>query len=162
MKKINTKIGTVIVWYDFIRSKKNKATDTISYDQSNTSLEGYSQRYIGIHLSHNNQLYVAVAVNKREDSGNFWRYIIQNRIITLIQNYDNMSPEDKGVTTLPLSYKDFLFNDPCVYNNLYGLIDPTYLDIVIREAASVNQKQIDRYESRLKEDEQRATSEYQS
>jgi hypothetical protein len=143
MKTLNTKIGTIVTWYDFIRSKKNKNTGNITYDQHNTKTDGYSQRYIGVFVAHNNDIFVAVAVNKKEDNSNWWRYIIENRISAMTSSRGHMNPEDKGCTMVPMAYKDLLYKDSNAYNNLYGLIDPTMLDMAIAKCTSSNQERID-------------------
>jgi hypothetical protein len=145
MKKINTKVGSIYCWYDFIKPKKNKATNTMTYSQSNTKLENYSQRYIGLFLSHNEEIYVAVAVNKKGDQGNWWKFIIENRIAKAIRSGGTIYEEDRGITMVPLPYKDLLFKDPHAYINLYGLIDPTFLDIAVNEAMRSNSQLIDNY-----------------
>lgn len=132
MKKYNTRFGKIVQWVDFIKSKKNKNTQETYFEQSNTKLDNYSQRFIGLYLSHNNDIYVAVAVDKKGEGGTWWKYIIENRIQNIMNNGNSMLPEDKGVTFVPLKYKDYLYNDPFVYSNLYGKIDPTTLDLAIR------------------------------
>jgi len=147
MKKINTKVGPIYTWYDYIKPKKDKATNTTYYNQSNTKLDNYSQRYIGIHLSHTNMLYIAVAVNKKGDQGNWWKYILETRITSLIKKGDVL-PKDKGVTLVPLSYKDLLYKDPYAYLNIYGAIEPTYLNMAINEATKQNIAIVDKYATR--------------
>lgn len=132
MKKYNTRFGKIVQWVDYIKSKKNKNTQETFFEQSNTKLENYSQRYIGVYLSHNNDIYVAVAVDKKGEGGTWWKYIIENRIQTLMNNANNMSADDKGVTVIPYRYLEYLYTDPYVYSNLYGKIDPTTLGIALR------------------------------
>jgi len=158
MKKISTKIGTIVTWYDYIRSKKNKNTGTISYDQHNSKTDGYSQRYIGIFVAHNNDIYVAVAVNKKEDNSNWWRYIIENRITSMLHSHGNMNPEDKGCTMVPMAYKDLLYKDANAFNNLYGLIDPTMLDMAISQCASSNQERVDAARTAFRESNKTAAT----
>jgi hypothetical protein len=132
MKKYNTRFGKIVQWVDYIKSKKNKNTQETFFEQSNTKLENYSQRYIGVYLSHNNDIYVAVAVDKKGEGGTWWKYIIENRIQTLMNNANNMSVDDRGVTVIPYRYLEYLYTDPYVYSNLYGKIDPTTLGIALR------------------------------
>lgn len=145
MKKVNTKIGAIYSWYDFIKPKKNKATNTMSYSQSNTKLDAYSQRYVGLFVSHTNDIYVAVAVNKKGDQGNWWKFIIENRIAKAIRNGGTINEDDRGITMVPMPYKDLLYKDPYTYINLYGIIDPTFLDMAIKEATRVNSQLVDNY-----------------
>lgn len=144
MKKLNTKIGPIYTWYDYIKPKKDKANNSVYYNQSNTRLDTYSQRYIGIHLTHTNNIFVAVAVNKKGDQGNWWRYILETRISSLMRTGDVL-PKDKGVTMVPMAYKDLLYKDPYAYLNIYGPLDPTYLNMAIIEAANQNVATVDRY-----------------
>jgi hypothetical protein len=144
MKKINTKIGPIFTWYDYIKPRKDKSTQTVNYLQSSIKVDSYSQRYIGMHLSHTNKIYIAVAVNKKGDQGNWWRFILENRISTIIRK-QNMTPTDKGVTMVPLPYKDLLYKDPWVYLNLYGPLEPTYLNMAFNEAQKQNASFVDRY-----------------
>lgn len=148
MKKINTKIGPIYTWYDYIKPRKDKSTNLVFYSQSNTKVDNYSQRYIGVHVTHNNDIYVAVAVNKKGDQGNWWRYILETRISSLLRRGD-ITPKDKGVTMVPLSYKDLLYKDPYAYLNIYGAIEPTYLNMAINEATKQNIATIDKYASRI-------------
>ena len=143
MKKVNIKVGAVCCWYGFIKPKKNKVTNTITYSQSNTKLDNYSQRFVGLYLSHNENIYVAVAVNKKGDQGNWWKFIIENRIAKAIRNGGNIYEDDRGITMVPMSYKDLLFKDPYTHSNLYGIIDPTYLDMAIKDATKVNSLVVD-------------------
>tara|TARA_R110002074_G_scaffold402324_1_gene607139 strand:- start:193207 stop:193665 length:459 start_codon:yes stop_codon:yes gene_type:complete len=145
MRKVNTKIGTIYSWYDFIKPKKNKVTNTMTYSQSNTKLDNYSQRYVGLFLSHNEEIYVAVAVNKKGDAGNWWKFIIENRIGKALRNGGTINENDRGITMVPMPYKDLLFKDPHAYTNLYGIIDPTYLDMAIKEATRANNQLVDSY-----------------
>jgi hypothetical protein len=151
MKKISTKIGTIITWYDYIKAKKNINTGITEYSQSNTKLDKYSQRYVGLYLSDNNDIYVAVAVNKKDDSSNWWRYILENRITTMVKNRGNVNPEDKGCTMVPMSYKDLLFMDVMAYSSLYGMIDPSILDMALKEATSSNEDKINAYSARVRQ-----------
>lgn len=144
MKKLNTKIGTIFSWYDYTKPKKNKAEGTVTYSQSNTVLDKYNQRYIGLFMDHSDNIYIAVAVNKKNDSGNWWRFILENRIEKAIRT-GNIDESDKGVTFVPFRYKDLLYTDPYTYNNLYGCIDPTYLSLAVKEAMAANTQKIDSY-----------------
>lgn len=146
MKKINTRIGAIFTWYDYIKPRKNKVTNITTYNQSNTKLDKHSQRYVGLFMDHNDNIYVAVAVNKKNDSGNWWRFIIENRISKVIKNGGNIDERDKGITMVPFRYKDYLFKDAHTYQNLYGLIDPTYLDMAVREAVANNSRLVDAYD----------------
>lgn len=143
MKRFNSKFGKLIVWSDFIRTKKDKKTGDTYYEQSNTAIDNYNQRHIGVYLSHTNNVYVAVAVNKKNDAGNWWKYIIETRILNIINNQNNMTPEDKGVTMVPITYLDLLYEDETVFNNLYGKIDATSLQSAIKQLSTELEKEVD-------------------
>lgn len=143
MNNIKTKIGQIAVISDYIKVRKNKNTQEISYLQSNTMLEGYTQRFVGIYITNNKDIYVGVAVNSKKDTtnSNWWEYIIKNRIMTAVSK-GSFTLEDKGVTMVPFAYKDLLYKDPCAYNNLFGMIDPTLLDLAINNLNKVAEKRI--------------------
>lgn len=143
MNNLKSKIGPIAVISDYIKVRKNKNTQEISYLQSNTPLDGYTQRFVGIYLSHNKDIYIGVAVNSKKDTtnSNWWEYIIKNRIMTAVSK-GSFTPEDKGVTMVPFAYKDLLYKDSCAYDNLFGMIDPTMLDMAI---ANLSKKAEDEY-----------------
>lgn len=157
MKKFNTRIGTIVTWYDYIKSSKNLRTGLTSYNQSNTKLDGYSQRYIGVYLSHDNKIYISVAVNKKEDNSNWWKYIIENRIITMFNNGGNVGPDDKGCTMVPMAYKELVYKDYNAFSNLYGIIDPTSLDLALKSCARSNEERINKARTSLGQDPQEAS-----
>ncbi len=125
-------------------------TGMTEYAQSNTKLDKYSQRYVGLFLTHNNDIYVAVAVNKKDDNSNWWRYILENRIDIMLKNGGTVGPEDKGCTMVPMPYKDLLFKDPMAYSAIYGMVDPTILDMALKEAISSNEERINAHTERHK------------
>lgn len=143
MKRYNSKFGKLIQWSDYIRTKKDTKTGETYYLQSNVKIDNYNQRYIGLYLSHSNKVYIAVAVNKKNDSGNWWKYIVENRIMSVINNGDNMTPDDRGVTMVPYDYIDLLYKDEAVFNNLYGKIDPTTLELAIKELKAEQEREIE-------------------
>jgi hypothetical protein len=143
MKRYNSKFGKLIQWSDYIRTKKDNKTGETYYLQSNVKIDNHNQRYIGLYLSHSNKVYIAVAVNKKNDAGNWWKYIIENRIMSLINNGDNMTPDDRGVTMVPYDYIDLLYKDEAVFNNLYGKIDPTTLELAIKELKIEQEREIE-------------------
>jgi hypothetical protein len=138
MNEIDTKLGPIVVISDYIKGKKNKFTGELHYQQSNTPLDGYIQRYVGILLTHTGNIYVSVAVNSKNDNtnSNWWKYIIENRLSTVINNNGNIGPDDKGVTMVPMSYKEFLYKDSAAYNNIYGAIEPTVLEMALTKLKS--------------------------
>lgn len=146
MRKVSTKIGNIIIWSDFVRSKKIPSTGNIVYYQSNTKLEGYGQRYIGILVTHSNDVYVGVALNsKKDDKGPWYKFIIENRIQNVMSGY---GLEEKGGTMVPIAYLDLLYKDPTAYSSLYGAIEPTMLDIAMAMAREANEQAIDEYSNR--------------
>lgn len=144
MNSFDSKIGTVVVISDYIKIKTNKATNETYYLQSNTELKDYTQRYVGIYLDHNHNIYIGVAVNNKKDttSPKWWKYIIENRISTAVSNKGSFGPADKGITMVPMPYKDLLYKDHFTYNNLFGLIDPTILDMAITKLKMELEKKI--------------------
>ena len=145
MKKINSKVGSIFTWYDFIRPRKDKSTGILTYSQSNTQVDKYSQRYIGLHIDYNDNIYVAVAVNKKNDPGNWWKFILESRIDKIKRSGGDVGPEDKGVTMVPFRYSDLLYKDQYTYLNLYGAIDSTYLSMAIKSAMANNNQLLDSY-----------------
>lgn len=137
MKKFNTRIGALITWSDYIKSKK--INNNLHYYQSNTKMDGYSQRYIGLLLLPNNDIYVAITLNsKQEDKGVWYKFILENRIRSIMDGV-----EEKAATMVPMPYLDLLYKDPYVYSPLYGPIEPNLLDQAIKMAQLANQQEID-------------------
>lgn len=139
MKKLTSpKFGQYVVWSDFIKSKKDKDTEEITYYSSPTSLPGYSERYIGLCLikddtNYVTDVYIAVSVNrtstkKPSTNPNWWKFIIDNRLQRLADNNGNMEVGDKGVTRVPLAYLDLITEDPMAYANIYGSIPLNVLE----------------------------------
>lgn len=146
MKKVSTKIGNIVVWNDYIRSKKITQLNTVQYLQSNTKLDGYSQRYIGLYMDHNKNIYVAVALNSQEeDKGPWYKFILETRI----KNNMSGNIQEKGITMVPYNYIDLLYKDPMAYNNLYGPIEPNMLDLAIAMAKNIQEQNINDYASKL-------------
>ncbi len=141
MKKVNNvKVGSYIVWSDYIKSRKDKETDEVTYQSSPVPLPGYSERYIGLCLLKDNygydsgEVYIAVSVNrslgskKQSTNPNWWKFIIDNRLQRLFDNNGNMEPGDKGMTRVPVAYLDILSDDPIAYTNIYGSIPLSELE----------------------------------
>lgn len=147
MKTCKSKVGQIAIWSDFVKPKKNMATGAINYLQSNTKLEGYSQRYIGLYVAHNNDIYIGVALNKNEekkpDHPNWFRFIIENRIFNMLTNKGNVDPESRGSTMVPMNYKDLLTKDYYAYSVLYGPLDPEYVEMAINTNHLQRQKDVD-------------------
>lgn len=137
MKKLTTgETGPIIYWHDFINSKYRRLADGDSvteYKQSNTKLDGYCSRTVGIAYRADGYV-LSVALSKEdltaktEKSG---RGVVVHRIKSLISNGLNTGPEDKGVTWIPMSYLHLLYTDKAAYDNLFGPIDPTSLKMAI-------------------------------
>jgi len=127
MKKINSRVGPLVVWSDYIRPRYNPRTDTVEYLTSEEASKGFSQRYIAVYMHHNKDVYIAVAVNnKKQDNDtntNWWKYILETRIANLISNSNNMNLEDKGITMIPYNYVDMLLDDRAMYQNIYGALN---------------------------------------
>lgn len=147
MRTVKSKVGQIAIWSDFVKPKKNMSTGNINYLQSNTKLEGYSQRYVGLYVAHNNDIYVAVALNRNEekkpDHPNWFRFIIENRISNMLDNKGNVDPEARGSTMVPMHYKDLVVKDYYAYCTLYGPLDPEYLDMAITANKPPREREIE-------------------
>ena len=134
MEKFNSRVlGSFVIWKDHIKFS-NKPDGDISYRQSNTKLSGYLDRYIGLSvLDGNILLSVAVSNNlNKKETDKTAKNVIEQRLITLLKKDYNIEVGDKGVTYVPKDMLDMLWKDPYTYNNLYGLIDPTYVNMAIK------------------------------
>ncbi len=126
MKKINSRVGPLVVWSDYIKPRYNQRTDTVEYLTSEEATKGFSQRYIAVYMHHNKDIYIAVAVNKKQENEtntNWWKYILETRIANLISNKASMEVEDKGITMIPYNYVDMLLDDKAMYQNIYGALN---------------------------------------
>lgn len=128
-------VGEVTYWNDFIQSKyyKKDGESYTEYKQSNTKLDGYCYRTIGISRKTNGYV-IAVALSKdeltpkTEKSG---KGVVIHRIKSLINKGLSTTIDDKGITWVPVNYLDLLYNDPATYNNIFGPIDPMAMKIAI-------------------------------
>lgn len=134
MEKFNSRVvGSFIIWKDYIKFS-SKIDGEVSYKQSNTKLAGYMDRYIGLSISKNN-IIISVAVSNsanRKESDKTARNVIEQRMISLVNKDYNVDSEDKGVTYVPKEMLDMLWKDPHTYKNLYGAIDPTYVNMAVK------------------------------
>lgn len=133
MEKFNSRaVGSFIIWKDYIKFT-HKADDVI-YKQSNTKLAQYMDRHVGLAVIKNNIL-VSVAVsnnlNKKENDKTA-KNVIEQRFIKLISKDYNIDVEDKGITYVPKEMIDMLWKDQYTYKNLYGAMDPTYINMAIK------------------------------
>ena len=136
MKKITIKdIGKVMYWTDHIKMSRGEEGEAY-YDQSNTALEGYHNRIIGITKCRKTKNYIiAVALSQERKNQNksarSGRGVVNTRLRKAISLEGSIGPEDKGVTSVPKEYLDFLYKDYATFNNLYGPADPTMLDMAL-------------------------------
>ena len=134
MEKFNSRIlGSFIVWKDYIKFNSSSNGD-ISYKQSNTKLNGFMDRYIGLSIVNSNVI-ISVAVSNtsnKKESDKTAKNVIEQRMISLIKKDYNIDAEDKGVTYVPKELLDMLWKDPYTYKNLYGAIDPTYISMAVK------------------------------
>lgn len=157
MKKlVSGETGPVIYWHDYISSKyKKNAEDepVVEYRQSNTELDGYSSRTVGVAYRAGGYI-VSVALSKEdftaktEKSG---RGVIVHRIKQLIANGLTTGPKDKGITWVPTSYLNLLYTDKAAYDNLFGPIDPTTLKMAINMLSEALEAQADKVRHGLSE-----------
>ena len=158
VKYLNSnEVGFIVHWNDFILSKfrkDNEGNSIIEYKQSNTKLDGYCSRTIGVARRAGGYV-IAVALSredltsKTERSG---KGVIVHRIKTLIHNDLSCTAEMKGVTWIPDNYLIMVYNDPAAYNTLYGPIDPTTMKMAIRAFQNAEDQKIDRVYQEAAED----------
>ena len=134
MEKFNSRIlGSFIVWKDYIKFNSSSNGD-VSYKQSNTKLNGFMDRYIGLSVVNSNIL-ISVAVSNtsnKKESDKTAKNVVEQRMISIIKKDYNIDAEDKGVTYVPKELLDMLWKDPYTYKNLYGAIDPTYISMAVK------------------------------
>ncbi len=126
-------IGKFVIWKDFIKFSP-KPDGTAAYKQSNTKLPGYLERYIGLSVVSNNIL-VSVAVSNsanKKESDKTAKNVIEQRMINLLKKDNNIDADDKGITYVPQEMMDMLWKDSYVYSNLYGMVDPTYVNMAVK------------------------------
>jgi hypothetical protein len=136
MKKVTVKdLGKIVYWEDFIKVSREEDSEDLRYDQSNTPIPGYHKRILGL-LRRDDRYFIAVALSpkkgKGQPSARAGRGVINQRLRDLLSREGDVNVSDKGVTMIPEVYKDFLYKDMYTTNNLYGSIEPTILDIVLR------------------------------
>ena len=134
MEKFNSRVlGSFIVWKDYIKFTNSSMGDIV-YKQSNTKLTGFMDRYIGLSVVNSNVL-ISVAVSNstnKKESDKTAKNVIEQRMISLIKKDYNVDAEDKGVTYVPKELLDMLWKDQYTYKNLYGAIDPTYVNMAVK------------------------------
>ena len=137
-------IGPMVYWKDYVKITTDELGEPV-YHQSNTPLDGFYERVIGLVLVTNKfnsnysgkHYYVAVAAdngkqNKKKKNKNLTRIIVKNRIVNAIEQHKGeITPHMKGITVVPESYIDYLYKDKHVTDNLYGHLDPTLLEMAM-------------------------------
>jgi hypothetical protein len=129
----NSVLGSFVVWTDYVKFLTNNLGE-VSYRQSNTKLSGYMDRHIGITVNNDNVL-VAVAVSNssnKKESEKTAKNVIAQRLINILENDMNIDAEDRGMTYVPKEMLDMLWKDLYTYKNLYGSVDPTYLQMALK------------------------------
>lgn len=132
MNKISIKdLGNVVYWTDYVQVTKDEEGELV-FNQSNTPLEGFHPRMVGLTFK-DKKWYVAVALSPGGDTlPRTGRGVINSRIREVIKNDDNITPTMRGVTMVPESYFDYLYKDKYATNNIYGMLDPTILNIMVK------------------------------
>jgi len=127
-------VGSVIFWTDYVKSEYRRSDGEITYKQSNTPMQDYCARTIGLCRRASGWI-VSVAMSKdtpsqkTEKSG---KGVVTHRIRNLIENDLSTTPEDKGITWVPYSWRDLLVNDKHAYSGIYGPLDPTSLKMAVK------------------------------
>lgn len=134
MIKTNVKdIGSVVFWNDYIKSEYRRSDGEVRYFQSNTPMKDYCVRTIGVTRRESGWV-VSVALSresltpKTDKSG---KGVVTHRIRKLIDNGLSTTEDDKGITWVPYSYSEMLYNDEAAYNGIFGPIDPSFLKMAI-------------------------------
>lgn len=157
-------IGSLIIWSDYVKPKKHPSTGNITYNQSNTKLEGYSQRYIGLYTAFNGDVYVGIVLNRetnKQSSNSWFKFVIENRILTLIDKKGNVDAEFKGATMVPQNYVELLSTDPYAYSTLYGPLNTDDVQTALRLSLKEKQREVqNRYKQHIRENKE-VTSEYE-
>lgn len=127
-------VGSVVFWTDFIKSEYRRSDGETNFSQSNTNTQGYCSRTIGMCRRESGWI-ISVALSKDAPSAKTdksGKGVVTHRIKKLIEAGLSTTAEDKGITWVPYSYLDYLYNDKATYNNIYGPIDPSYLKMAIK------------------------------
>ena len=107
-------------WHDWVRVIRTPTG--ASYLTSETPLEGYNHRTIGLAKDNREVYYIAVAV-RRETKGKTSSYsgrgLVAKRVRQILTTKE-VTPEDTMCTLIPQNYVDLLWLDPDVYANLCG------------------------------------------
>lgn len=150
MKKLHVDgIGEVVYWNDFILSRfyKKDGEPINDFKQSNTKLDGYCYRTIGV-TNRAGGYIISVALSKEEltaKTEKSGKGVVVHRIKKLINQGLSATIEDKGVTWVPHSYVGLLYNDPVAYNNIFGPIDVMSIKMAIASLNEATDKAIDMY-----------------
>ena len=92
MEKFNSRIlGSFIVWKDYIKFNSSSNGD-VSYKQSNTKLNGFMDRYIGLSVVNSNIL-ISVAVSNtsnKKESDKTAKNVVEQRMISIIKKDYNI------------------------------------------------------------------------
>lgn len=142
MERFNDKIlGDVVLYKDFIKKSGFDDHGRPTYKQSNTKLQGYGSRTVGI-CKFNNKYMVAVAINYNpaKDDEKVVKYTIKQRLHTILQNDFDILPQDDGFTYVPQEWSSLLWKDPDTYSILHGIIDPSYGQIIIKDLNAQSSK----------------------
>lgn len=133
MKKMHSKkFGPYLIWTDFI--KLNQRGTEVGYKQSNTPLTGYHERMVAF-ATKDGKFIVAVAVRQgkdNKDAARSGKAVIEQRIEHLLANDWDITQDDRGITWVYPEWKDLLVKDPNTHHNIFGMVDPSYLDMAIR------------------------------
>lgn len=134
MNKVQLKdVGSVVFWTDYIKSDYRRSDGEVKYSQSNTNTPGYCSRTVGLCRRESGWI-ISVALSKdapSQKTEKTGKGVVTHRIKSLIENGLSTTAEDKGITWVPYSYTDLLYNDKDAYNNIYGPLDPSFVKMAI-------------------------------
>lgn len=119
-------LGKVVLFKDFVK-RVNDNLGNITYKQSNSCLNGYYPRTVGI-CKYQGNILVAVAIdstNNNKSNDRAARFVIKNRLEKILANDWDILPEEDGYTYVPEEYRSLLWDDPYTFKNLHGAIEPS-------------------------------------
>lgn len=125
-------LNKFVTYKDFIKKQYDKDGNPV-YKQSNTRLAGYLSRSVGIAISDNKVLVASIIDHKDRNNDKAAKVMLRNKLVSVVENdYDIVDSTNQiiqGVTQVPFEFIDYLWRDKDTYNNINGLIDPTYCNM---------------------------------
>lgn len=130
----DNKLQKFILYKDFIRKSFDKEGNPV-YKQSNTRLQGYIPRCVGVALVDNKVLVASTIDYKDKNNDKVARTMIRNRLAQILDTDYNIVDDSNqvipNITYVPTEFLDLLWKDQYTYNNIGGMIDPTYCMMAI-------------------------------